>query len=377
MREMLFDSTLRKDLARSFGATLIVILTIVLTMLLIRTLGQAALGSVAPQDVVLLLGYVALGHFPTMLALSLFVAVVATLSRMYRDSEMVIWNASGASLSRFVRPVLRTAWPVLLTVALMAVFVWPWVNQQSAELRERYARRSDLSRVAPGQFQTSRDGSRTFFIERDAKDGSIGRNVFILSTQPASESVTTARSGKIDIDPQSGDRYLVLDSGQRNENNRATGTRSVARFETYRVLAGDRALTGVDELPPKARTTLDLLRQPTARHQGELVWRIGLALGAANLVLLAIGLSASNPRRAGNWNLLFALLAFIVYYNLINLTQAWVAAGKVGIGAALVGAHGGAFLLALALVWWREQTNRQWGWERRSRWRARRLKARP
>ena len=53
---MLFDSTLRRDLARNFGATLVVILTIVLTMMLIRTLGLAAGGQVAPQDVVLLLG---------------------------------------------------------------------------------------------------------------------------------------------------------------------------------------------------------------------------------------------------------------------------------------------------------------------------------
>ncbi len=362
MGKMLFDSTLRKDLARSFVATLVVILTIVFTMLLIRTLGQAALGSVAPQDVVLLLGYVALGHFPTMLALSLFIAIVATLGRIYRDSEMVIWNASGASLGRFVAPVLRTAWPVLLAVALMAVFVWPWVNRQSVDLKERYARRSDLSRVTPGQFQSSRDGSRVFFIERDSQDGAIGRNVFILSTLPGSEAVTTARSGRIEVDADA-DRFLVLDSGQRNEHNVVTGAHSVARFETYRVLAGDRALSGVNELPPKARTSLDLLRQPTPRHQGELVWRIGLALGACNLVLLAIGLSASNPRRAGNWNLLFALLAFIVYYNLINLTQAWVASGKLGIGTALLGAHGGALALALALVWWREQTNRRWLWQ--------------
>ena len=39
---MLFDSSLRKELARSFGATLVVLLTIVMTMMLIRTLGQAA-----------------------------------------------------------------------------------------------------------------------------------------------------------------------------------------------------------------------------------------------------------------------------------------------------------------------------------------------
>ena len=85
---MLFDSTVRRELARSFGATLVVILTIVITMMLIRTLGQAAGGAVAPPDVVLLLGYTALGHLPTMLALSLFIAVVVSLGRMYRESEM-------------------------------------------------------------------------------------------------------------------------------------------------------------------------------------------------------------------------------------------------------------------------------------------------
>src|SRR5258706_11919612 len=166
---MLFDSSLRTDLARSFGATLVVILTIVLTMMLIRTVGQAALGQVAPQDVVLLLGYTALGHRPPMLALSLFISVVATLGRMYRDSEMTIWFASGVGLTRFVRPVLRTSWPVLLVIALLALFVWPWVNQRGAELKDRFERRSDLSRVAPGQFQTSSDGRRTFFIERDSE----------------------------------------------------------------------------------------------------------------------------------------------------------------------------------------------------------------
>jgi len=165
---MLFDSTVRRELARSFGATLVVILTIVITMFLIRTVGQAAGGRVAPQDVVLLLGYVTLGHLPTMLALSLFVAVVVGLGRMYRDSEMAIWFASGLPLSRFVRPVLRMAWPVLLVIALLLLFVWPWGNRSSLELRERYQQRSDLSRVTPGVFQTSSDGTRVFFIERGA-----------------------------------------------------------------------------------------------------------------------------------------------------------------------------------------------------------------
>ena len=362
MPMMLFDSTLRKDLARNFGATLIVILTIVITMMLIRTLGQAAVGQVSPQDVVLVLGYIALAHLPTMLALTLFIAVVATLSRMYRDSEMSIWFASGVGLTRFVRPVLRVSWPVLVVVVLLALFVWPWVNQRSVEIKELFERRSDLSRVAPGQFQTSSDGSRVFFIDRDATDSSIGRNVFILMSAPAAESVTTARSGRVDW--QGDDRFLVLNRGQRNEQNRVSGEKTLYRFESYRMQVGERVLSSVDDLPPRARSSLELLTAPTAPRQGELVWRLGLAFGATNLMLLGIGLSASNPRRASNWNLLSALLAFALYYNIINLTQAWVASGKVTMGAALVGAHGGVFLIALLLLWWRDHLNMWAPWRR-------------
>lgn len=357
---MLFDTTLRKDLARSFGGTLVVILTIVLTMMLIRTLGQAAGGVVAPQDVVLLLGYTALGHLPTMLALSLFIAVVVSLGRMYRDSEMAIWFASGVSLNRFVRPVLRMSWPVLLVVGLLVLFVWPWGNRQSTELRERYEQRSDLSRVAPGVFQSSRDGKRVFFVERESPDSINARNVFILSTDGSRESVTSAKGGRLDnVD---GERWLVLERGQRNEIDASTGNKTLSNFESYRVLAGERALKSADTKPPRAMRTIDLLRQPTLRNQGELAWRLGLLFGATNLVLLGVGLSATNPRRASNWNLLLALLGFVVYYNLINLSTAWVAGGKLGLGAALLLLHGGVLSLSLALLWWRDhaQVMRLW-----------------
>ena len=349
---MLFDSTLRRDLARSFGATLVVILTIVLTMMLIRTLGQAAGGKVSPQDVVLLLGFTALGYLPTILSLSLFIAAVATLTRMYRDSEMTIWFASGVSLSRFVRPVLRMSWPVLLVVLLMAMFVWPWVNQRGVELIDRYERRSDLSRVAAGQFQSSANGRRVFFIERDTDDSRVGRNVFILTLQGDTEAVTSAHSGRIEYEGD--ERLVLLQLGQRNEEDLRSGEKTLARFETYRAVVGDRLPRSLEDLPPIARTTLELLSTPTRPFQGELAWRIGLVLGAANLLLLAIGLAATNPRRPGSWNLLLGLLAFVVYFNLINLSQAWIASGKASMGSMLVTIHGSAFLLALAVLWWRD-----------------------
>jgi len=354
---MLFDSTLRRELARNFGATLVIILTIVLTIMFIRNLGQAAGGRIAPQDVMLLLAYIGLGHLSTMLALSLFIAVVATLSRMYRASEMTIWFASGVPLSRFVAPVLRTSWPVLLLIAVLSLFVWPWQNEQSAVLKDQFERRSDLSRIAPGQFQTSADGERTFFFEGSASSAAIGRNVFIVASHGGVEAVTSAKSGAIESDDEG--RVLVLTRGQRNEENSRTGEKTLSRFETYRAETSERVRDATGMLAPRALPTAELMRRPTAPNQGELAWRLGLVLAAANMMVLGIGMSASNPRHASNWNLLFALLGFFAYYNFINLSQAWVGSGRTGLGTVLVFGHGGAFVLALALLWWRENGMRR------------------
>ncbi|MGN7875628.1 MULTISPECIES: LPS export ABC transporter permease LptF [unclassified Roseateles] len=350
---MLFDSSVRKELARSFGLAFVVILTIVVTMLLVRSLGMAAKGTVAPQHVLLSLGYLALAQLPVMLSLSLFVAVVMSLGRMYKESEMTIWFASGLGLTRFVRPVLTMASPVLVVVTVLMTIVWPWSNENSAQLREQFEQRSDLSRVAPGQFQSSNDGSRVFFIERDPADEAAARNVFIMNNTEHLESVTTSARGALQY--KNNQRVLVLEHGQRNDVDLRNGDKSVARFQQYQVVVDDEVMRADGKRAPKTRPTLDLLVDRSPQNDGELAWRFGMILGCVNLVLLGIGISATNPRRASNWNLLFALLAFIVYFNLINLTQTWVVGNKMKLGPAMLALHGGAFVVTMLLLLWREQ----------------------
>jgi lipopolysaccharide export system permease protein len=265
---------------------------------------------------------------------------------------MAIWFSSGIALTRFIAPVLRVSWPVLLVVAVLVLLVWPWGNRSSAELRERYEQRSDLSRVSPGVFQTSRDGKRVFFVEKGSDEAVNARGVFVLTNGDQDESLTSARGAH--LESIGTDRFLVLDSGQQTKQDRQTGERTLASFARYQVLTAEQQVQRASARSPKTMRTVDLVRDPSARNQGELVWRLGLLFGAVNLVLLAIGLAATNPRRATNWNLLFALLGFVVYYNLINLSQAWVSGGKLALGPAMAAAHGGAFVLALTLIWWRD-----------------------
>lgn len=345
---MLFHSSIRTELARSFGATLVVLFTIVLTVLLIRTLGLASRGSVNPEEVMLVLGYTVLGYTQTILTLAMFIAIVSTLSRMYRDSEMIIWLASGRSLGGFVSPVMRFAWPVLLVIVLLVMFVWPWANQQAAELRYRFENRSDLQRIAPGQFQESSSGRRVFFIDKDTAEGTEGRNVFISSIERnGTETVTSAASGQIEWQ---GDRqFLMLNKGQRLESDPATGRIKVSQFEKYGAQIGEASTLLGGQMALKARSSLSLVREPNAANLGELGWRIGVALTAFNLVLLGLATTVSNPRAGRGGNLMFTLFAFVVYFNMLNIGQRWVSAGQINWLALTILLHGSVF--AMSALW--------------------------
>ncbi len=350
---MLFHSSLRKELARSFGATLVVLVTIVMTMMLIRTLGLATKGSVNPSDVMLVMGYTVMGQLPTILSLSLFIAIVGTLSRMYQDSEVVIWFAAGRGLAGFIGPLMRFAWPVLLVIAVLALGVWPWANQQSQDLRDRYQQRGDLERIAPGQFQESSGGTRVFFIDKETAGGTTGSNVFISINEKGKQSITSARTGRVDTINDS--QFLVLQNGQRLDTTNDKPELRVSEFEEYGTQVGSNALGAQDNAPTKTRNTLTLLREPTLLNLGELAWRLGLALAAFNFVVLAIAVSSVNPRAGRSGNLIFALFSFVVYFNLLNLGQSWVASGRVSFGVLLLGLHGG--ILALALLWLAKRHN--------------------
>ena len=350
---MLFHSTVRKELARSFGASLVVLVTIVMTMTLIRTLSLASRGSVNPEEVMMVMGYTVLGYLATILTLSLFIAIVGTLSRMYRDSEMVIWFSAGRGLAALVKPLFGFAWPVLAVVTLLSLVIWPWANQQTQELKDRYGRRGDLERVAPGQFQESANGRRVFFLDKDTPDNKSGKNIFISSIERDRETVTSARSGHVETIGDS--QFLLLQNGQRLETSLKDKGMRISEFEEHGSRVGGSGLGAIEDSPAKTRSTLTLLQQWTPVNKAELGWRVGLALAALNFVVLAITVSSVNPRVGRSGNLVFALFAFVVYYNLLNLGQSWIGTGRVGFFPFILLVHGGT--LALAAFWLGKQHN--------------------
>lgn len=344
---MLFHSSIRKELARSFGATLVVLVTVVMTMTIIRTLGEASRGTFNPSDVMIIMGYTVLSDMPTILSMSLFIAVLSVLTRMFRDSEMVIWFGSGRGLASLIKPLFRFAWPIFVIILVLAFFVLPWAFGRIEDLRDKYEKRGDLARIEPGRFQESANGDRVFFIEKNSEGKQVGNNVFIATQEMGKETITTASRGKVEV--IGADKFLVLDSGQRLEKTSGKRDLTVSVFESYGVRIGADDASDRSYVPASAMSTLELLQAPSRPHWAEFSWRVGLTLAAINFVLIGLAAAGVNPRVGRTANLGFAFMAFIIYFNMLLLGKSWIETGQVHFGVYLVALHGGAF--ALSALW--------------------------
>lgn len=349
---MIFQRALRRELVSTAGAVFTTLFTITITVMLIKILGQAAGGKVASQDVIALIGFAALRYMPVILILTTFVSVLVVVTRSYQDSEMVVWFASGLSLSRWIAPVMSFGLPIIALIAALSFYVTPWASRQSAEFRERFEKREDIARIAPGRFQESSTADRVFFVEGISGDTTKVQNVFVNTVQDGQSSVVVAKEGEVVIDKQ-GDKFLVMNDGRRYDGITGGADFRVMEFERYGVLVSRQSQALAGDTSARSLPTMALVKDWNSFNQGELLWRLSLPLMGALLMLLAIPLGFVNPRRGRSANLLIALLLFIVYSNMVSVFQASVVQQRLSFSMAWWPLHFAALLLIVLLFSWR------------------------
>ena len=359
---MIYQQALRRELTYTTGAVFLVLVTIMVTSLVIRILGFAASGSVHPKDVFVLILLAISSYIPVILTVALFIAILIVLVRWYKDSEMVVWFASGLSLISLYKPILRFALPLILVIGLSALFVWPWANNKTSEITQRFKGRDEVSMVLPGQFIESNKSGRVFFIEEiDSKTDTI-KNVFVTDNKDGKLSVAMAEKGNINNYPD-GSKTVEIENGRRYQGQPAAGDFKILEFDKYTVEVERKEITPTANTP-KELTVQEIIENPTPNNKGELLWRLGLPLMAFFLTLIAIPLAYVNPRRGNYIAMLYAVFIYLIYSNTLNISQAMVSNSQRGFFATLWPVHALALIYAWILLrhrlnysipWWKRQ----------------------
>jgi len=354
------------------GATFTVLFSILVTWTLITILGKAAGGKVASGDVLALIAFAVLNYLPTILILTSFISVLVVITRSYRDSEMVVWFASGQSLTRWISPVLVFSLPLVILVAVISLVAIPWAQLKSNEFTERFEKREDLQRVAPGQFRESAAADRVFFVESSAaRSSTVVQNVFVNTVEQGVTTTVVAKEGQIEPDGKGG-QYLVLKNGRRYQGTPGKPDFQAMEFERYRMRVATQAPV-MGDLKVQGMSTAALIAMPRNQYaDAELQYRLTWPIMCVVLMLLAIPLGFVNPRAGASANLILALLIFFTYLNLTKAAEQAVKQAKVGFGMAWWPLHALVLLAALALFAWRLNIHHRWhplllanAWKRR------------
>ena len=360
---MIFRRSLVSELANTAGAVFTVIFSIVLTIGLVRILGMAAGGRIDSGTVMEMVVYEALVNLAPLLAVSLFIAVLMTLTRSWLDSEMVVWFSS----------VLRFSIPIIILITALSLVISPWAKGQSEMNREVWSQRDDVDRLSPGRFIEIAGGKQVFFVEEVSEDGLTVKNVFLTETDPNSEMVVIAETGEVKTN-ESGDRYVLLHDGRRYEGVAGTPEYRVTEFKTYGVRLDVKPESAIQMNDVDTQPLPFLLMQSQDREaQGELLWRISWPIAALNLIMIAIPLSFTNPRAGRSLNMVVALLLFVLYLNGISVGRTWVEQGTMSLIPATIVLNG-VFTALAVILFLRRTILQRWipVWMTIGYWRSRR-----
>jgi len=333
----IFQRSLTREFTAVGSSVVAVLVAIMVVQAFITQLKRASSGSIEAEAVIALLGFLLVAYLPVILALALFVSVLLTLSRSYRDSEMPIWFSSGLSITAWVNPVLRFGVPIVMVTAGLSLFLTPWALTQSTEYERQFKNRDEISRLSPGTFIEARSANQMYFVDKTADNSEYASNVFMHYNENGRVGVVVAEKGFPSVDAN-GDKVLVLLNGRRYE-----GTPSALDFRIVDFERMTKRIEVKEAVADKPRTkqlpTMTLINEPTPERIAELHWRIALPVAALILSLMAIPLSFVNPRSGTSGNLILAILIFFLYYNLLNFFQAWTADGTVPMWLGLLPVH--------------------------------------
>ncbi|PJG86596.1 LPS export ABC transporter permease LptF [Conservatibacter flavescens] len=348
---MILTKYLIKEIFKSQIAILFILLLIFFCQQLVRVLGSAANGNV-PADLVLsLLGLGMPTMAQLMLPLSLFIAVLLTLGRLYAESEITVMRACGVGQRILVRVVLLLSLLTAGVAAYNALWLSPWAIQHQVQIVEDAKANPRMAALSAGQFMSSGNGDFVLFINNIESNQINDIYLFQMkergNTKP---SVVVAEKGELTSLPN-GDQILNLENSRRIEGSAALPDFRITDFESYQAYLGHQDTTA-NSNDTDLLDLYTLINSDSPEIKAELHWRLALILAVPIMALLAVPLSKVNPRQGRFAKILPALLLYLIYFLLQSSLKSAGTAGKLDVTLLMPCVSLFFFVLAIVLNSW-------------------------
>lgn len=321
------DRYLLSEATKVFSAIVAILVLIVASMLFLRTLEEVNIGALSVHLVLNFLAFQVVRDMPNLLPPAFFLALLVTLSRFSRDSELIAMSACGIGPRRLLRALLLLAVPVALLTAWISLVLQPWAAAGIHQIRmQQKEQAAQIAGLQPGRFYLEQRGELVLYIGDIDRRQSLG-DVFILDRRDDVARLVVSNGGQHRIEEITGDHIVTLSSGHRFDGDPGSAAFMIGEFNEYRVRI--RASGPAQGVISKRSTTpsLDLLASTELPDRAELEHRLAAPLAILVLTVLAIPLVALSPRQRSSGRLFLAFLAYFSFFNLQRLAESWLATG--------------------------------------------------
>jgi len=365
--KLIVSRTISREILGSTAAITLVSVSIFLSHVFVRYITYVASGKYSVHFLLQMMGLEVPHLLGLLLPLSFYLAVILSYGRMQVDNELTIWLGSGVSQGRLTRLTLLLAGGLSVLVAVLALWISPWILSERLNVRQMASSSAVISLLNPGQFHRFSGAQKVLYVHSFDQKTQQANTLFLAQKMKGTDTweVMTAESAQVELDENSPDRFVRLTKGHRYQGEPGERNFRVIDFGEYGIRVPNKELSPSND--PRTIPTKTLISESgwaSLANQAEWQWRLSIPLSVFVLGLLALPLSRLRPRQGRYAKLLPAIFIYICYANLMFVGRDWIKSGTVDPWIGMWWIHALALILALLLAYFPRMA------QQLKRWRA-------
>ena len=313
------------------------------------------------QELLPIVSFNMIRDIPMVLSLSLFLAIILTISQLYKNSEAIVMNSLGLGEKHFIvfiQPLVVVSFAIIFFLTLYAV---PWSKQQKNIMEAETKNASEFSFITEGQFEQFKQGDIVFYASESKTLDSVGEQnmeeIFIYALDNEKSVIVLASAAIKFIDTESNSTYLRLKDGVRYQGIPNNENVNILNFDLYdlEIVSGELQKSVAIFTKIESKSTLDLIKAEGLYANAELQWRLSQPISVLFLSIMGVFLGKTSPRKGKGINLLIGVLIFMLYNNGLLVAKSAIERGQLDPIIGLWGIHLLVLILLILLYQFRER----------------------
>ena len=352
---------IRRNLVTLFFAIFFIIGLFVFGNRIVLTAQESFEQGIPFQELIPLISFNMIRDVALIITLSFFLAIILSISQLYKNSEAIVMNSMGLSDKHFVVFIQPTVLLTLIIITFLTIYAIPWAKQQKNIVEEENKNASEFSFITEGEFEEFKQGDIVFYASESNVPDTLGEQnmeeIFIYSFNEKKPMIVLASEARKYIDPRTNSTYLRLKDGIRYQGIPSDENISILNFDLYdlEIVSGELQKTLAFYTTIEGKSTLELIREGGSYANAELQWRLSQPITVLILSFFGIFLGKTSPRRGKGVNLLIGIVVFMLYNNGLLVAKRAIELEQINLLTGFLGVHLLVLMLLILLYQYRNR----------------------